>query len=71
MTFVCPFTDKRNQYRFLMCKYQMKDGVDYNVRDNAFKVMCAHQKYCQCVQGIVNSEGAKACYDYLTGKPEK
>lgn len=61
--FHCPNAIKREEHKFLMCKLAMKDGVDYHLTENALKTYCACQRYCQCEKGVINSDGAKKCYE--------
>lgn len=48
----------------LVCKNAMKDGVDYNLQENALTVFCACQRYCPAERRAINSDGAKKCYEY-------
>ena len=59
--YVCPYSEKRNQYPFLICQKQMEDGKDYNIRENAFAAYCIHQHHCRCVNGVANTEEARNC----------
>lgn len=60
--FVCPYAVRRRQYKFLMCRKQMEDGIDYNNTANALNAFCAHQRTCKCNNAVINSEGARECY---------
>lgn len=68
MAYKCPYAVKDVANKFLMCKTLMKDGVDYTVKENALRCFCAYQRYCKCVSGVINSEGAKSCYEFHSQK---
>lgn len=61
--FSCPFAVKRRQYKFLMCERLMQSGKDYNNVMTAMEAFCAHQRYCKCKKGVINTEEARSCYN--------
>ena len=60
--FICPAQIRKNTHPFLMCELAKKEGVDYNLRENALTIVCAYQHYCPHTKRIENTEGFKACY---------
>lgn len=60
--FVCPAQIRKNIHPFLMCELAKKEGVDYNLRENAQTIFCACQHYCPQTKRAENTEGCKACY---------
>lgn len=57
----CPFAERKSCAGFLLCRGLYKDGVNYNIRENAMTVICAHQKQCMVTGRMENSEEAKTC----------
>lgn len=57
----CPFAERRSCAGFLLCRNLYKDGVNYNIRENAMTVICAHQKQCMMTGRMENSDEAKNC----------
>lgn len=57
----CPFAERKSCAGFLLCRWLYKDGVNYNIRENAMTVICAHQKQCMVTGRMENSEEAKTC----------
>lgn len=65
----CPYAVKLAQYPFLMCQALMTGRrEDYGRKEAALNAYCAHQRYCNCVDGIINSDGAKKCYQNQSAK---
>ncbi len=62
---ICPAQIRKNIFDFLMCEFQKKDGVDYNLKDNARGIMCVNQHYCPCTKRNENTADYKACYENL------
>lgn len=42
----------------------MQPNVDYNLLENQMTVFCACQRYCPDCGHVINSEGAKRCFEY-------
>lgn len=59
--FHCPYAERKPCAGFLLCRNLYKDGVNYNIRENAMNVICAHQKQCMATGRMENSEEAKNC----------
>ena len=59
----CPFADRKACAGFLLCRNLYKEGVNYNVRENAMGVICAYQHQCHVTGKMENSDGAKECYE--------
>lgn len=57
----CPFAERRPCAGFLLCRNLYKDGVNYNVRNNAMNVICAHQKQCMATGRMENTDEARNC----------
>ena len=57
----CPFAERKSCAGFLLCRKLYKEGVNYNIRQNAMTVICAHQKQCMKTGRMENSEEAKTC----------
>lgn len=68
MAYKCPYADKRPYFRFIQCKYLQKEGINYDLLENATQAYCAHQRFCKCENGVINSEGAEKCYQYHSTK---
>ena len=51
-----------------MCSKEMKKNVDYNDSKNFFEIFCPHQRECNCVKGVINTEKAKKCYELKRNK---
>lgn len=64
MIWKCPYAIHNSNFRSgIMCKKEMKEGVDYNDAKNFFQIFCPHQRECRCSKGVVNTEKAKKCYE--------
>lgn len=57
----CPFAERRPVAGFILCKRMQTDGVNYNDRNNAFQIICPHQKQCQVTGQMENDDGARDC----------
>lgn len=57
----CPFAERKSCAGFLLCRNLYKDGVNYNIRENAMTVICAHQKQCMMTGRMENTDEAKNC----------
>ena len=69
MAWQCPYAVRlKCVNNGLVCKNAMKDGVDYNLQKNALEVFCACQRYCPTERKVINSDGAKQCYEYHSQK---
>ena len=64
MSWQCPFATKFKGQRFFSCKKAMKDGVDYNIKENQLTVFCASQYWCPECGQVKNTPRAKECYEY-------
>lgn len=64
MAFNCPYAVRFKAMQGLGCKKIMKDGVDYNLQENQLTAFCACQRYCPTEKRVINSDGAKQCYEY-------
>lgn len=65
MSFTCPYAVRMKILNNgLACKKAMKEGVDYNIQENAYTVFCCCQRYCPTERRTINSDGAKKCYEY-------
>lgn len=64
--YICPAQIRKNIHPFLMCEHLKKDGVDYNLRENALQIMCINQHYCPCTKQNENTAEYKACYANMT-----
>ena len=62
----CPFAERKPCAGFLLCRDLYKDGVNYNVRENAMKVICAFQQQCMKTGMMENTDAAKGCYAMRT-----
>lgn len=62
--FNCPYAVRKKQYRFIMCKAFMKEGVNYNDKVNALNAFCGEQYFCPITRNNELMEGAKKCYSY-------
>lgn len=58
----CPFSERKPCAGFLLCRDIFKEGVNYNIRDNAMNVICAFQKQCMKTGRMENTDSAKECY---------
>lgn len=67
--YVCPAALRKNIHPFLMCTLEMKEGVDYNKRENAIQSICAYQHYCPCTKRTENTADYKECYDRKIAPP--
>lgn len=68
----CPFAERKPCAGFLLCRNLYQDGVNYNIRENAMTVICAHQKQCMMTGRMENSDEAKTCAlkNPITAGPE-
>ncbi len=57
----CPHSERKSCAGFLLCRKLYKDGVNYNIRENAMNVICAHQKQCMMTGRMENTDEAKKC----------
>ncbi len=64
MSWQCPYATKMKGVQGLGCKKIMKDDVDYNILENKLSVFCACQRYCPECGKVINSDGARKCYDF-------
>ena len=64
MSWQCPYATKFKGQRFFSCKKAMKDGVDYNIKENQLTVFCASQYWCPECGQVKNTPRAKECYGY-------
>ncbi len=62
MNYCCPNATRMRQYRYIMCKAEMKSGVDYTQLINANKTFCPFQYYCRISGKTENTDRAKECY---------
>ena len=61
MSYTCPYATRFKGCRYLGCKKQMQNGVDYNLLQNQLNVMCPHQRWCTNEMRAVNTDLAKQC----------
>ncbi len=61
MSYTCPYATRFTGFKYLCCKKQMQEGVDYNLLQNQTAVMCPHQRWCNNEGRAVNSDYAKQC----------
>ena len=61
MRYCCPYAVNLRPHDFLLCKKEMKDGVNYKETGNAISVICLYQKYCRDLGKRINSEDARDC----------
>lgn len=64
MAWSCPYAIQLKGQRNLSCKKIMQEGVDYNLFENQMTVFCACQRYCKECGHVINSDGAKRCFEY-------
>lgn len=65
MAWQCPYAIRlKSLNNGLACRQIMNEDVDYNLQENAMKVLCACQRYCPTEKQSINSDGAKKCYGY-------
>ncbi len=64
MAWNCPYAVRFKGAQSLGCRKAMKGGVDYNLRENQLTAFCACQRYCPDCKQVINSDGAKQCYEY-------
>lgn len=69
--YVCPAQIRKNIHPFLMCEYLKKDGVDYNLRENALNAMCLNQHYCACTKRNENTAEYKECFAKMNAPKEE
>ncbi len=69
MSFMCPYSKPMKIINNgLVCIKIMKEGIDYNLKENCYSVFCACQRYCPTEKRIINSDEAKKCYEYHSQK---
>lgn len=61
MNTFCLYQHRTASVSFLLCKKQMKGGVNYDDRQNAASVCCLHQHYCPTTGRNENTEEAPKC----------
>lgn len=64
MSWQCPYAKILKGERHFSCTKAMQPNVDYNLKENRMSVFCASQRYCPDCGHVINSDGAKACYEY-------
>lgn len=64
--FICPAQIRKNVHPFLMCELAKEDGVDYNLRENAYKIACPYQHYCPHTKRPENTAEYEKCYKAKT-----
>lgn len=64
MAWSCPYAKILKGEICLSCTKAMKPNVDYNLKENKMNVFCACQRWCPDCGRVINSEGAKRCYEY-------
>lgn len=62
MAYACPYAARMRQYRYIMCKAEMKEAVDYTQIVNASKTFCPYQYFCRITGKTENTDRAKDCY---------
>ena len=65
--FKCPYATRAISINGLLCKDLMKDGVDYNKRENTYNCICIYQQFCFRTQQMENTEMAERCYQSRKG----
>lgn len=56
MTYICPFSVRKNGIAFIMCKKQLDKGIPAGT-----KAICGFQYQCPMTMRMENTEGAKKC----------
>ena len=64
MAWQCPYATVLKGQRYFSCKKAMKEGVDYNIKENQMTVFCASQYWCNECGSVKNTPRAKECYEY-------
>lgn len=57
----CPHAERKKCAGFLLCRLMYKNGINYNIRENAMNAICAHQKQCMNTGLMENTDEAKKC----------
>lgn len=60
----CPHAERKKCAGFLLCRLMYKDGINYNIRENAMNAICAHQKQCMNTGLMENTDEARDCYEW-------
>lgn len=63
--YTCPYSQKLNQFGFIVCSALNKERKDMRIKDNALKCLCAHQRHCPISRQAENTDGAKSCYEMM------
>ena len=61
MSYTCPYATRIKGFKYLCCKKQMQEDIDYNLLQNHLAVMCPHQRWCNNEMRAVNSDYARQC----------
>lgn len=64
MSWTCPHATILKGQKYFSCKMAMKEGVDYNLLENKMTVFCACQRWCNECGHVINTDGAKQCFEY-------
>lgn len=64
MAWQCPYAKILTGERYFSCTKAMQPNVDYNLLENKMTVFCACQRFCPDCGHVINSEGAKRCFEY-------
>lgn len=57
----CKHAKRTEAHNLLLCGLFIKDGVDYNQKNNAVTAICAYQKYCPSTKQAENTKEAAKC----------
>lgn len=72
MKYNCPYAEPSRMFLGrLTCKAEKKDGINYELKENFFTVICPYQKECSCDNKIYNTEQGKKCYLLKKEQEEK
>lgn len=63
MTWRCPYAVKPNGKQFFVCQKALKKDTLYQSTEDWLKAFCCCQRRCACKDAVINSEGARACYE--------
>ena len=66
--YICPHQIRYDNFPYIVCGKQIKNGVDYSKAVNAVTALCTAQEYCACSGKSENTEEAKKCPIYLADK---
>ena len=64
----CPYAERKPCAGFLLCRDLYKEGVNYNIRENAMTVICAFQKQCMRTGMMENTDTAKGCFEMRSAR---